>query len=80
MVVMLLIWIVLYSIWFWFVKDELATLLRDEATVSVTTSGVGRNQPGPALASYSLVGPKTTEYIVGVIGIIGFFLVGILIA
>jgi len=78
----ILLWIALYSIWFWLIKYELETILRENTTVALSTAGItsAADASGTVLGKKSLLSPKAVEYVIGVIGILGFFLIGYLLA
>ena len=78
-----LIWLLLFSIWFWLLKDEFQKLIMETATANVKlgpglTPQVGLGEDQTALYNKGLISPKVAEYIVGVLGIILFFFVGYL--
>jgi len=75
-----LVWILLFAIWFWLIKDELMALISENARITAGGSGVKIGTQDNTLVSYNLFSPKMVEFIVGVLGILLFFMLGWLLS
>lgn len=78
-----LIWLLLFSIWFWLLKDEFQKLIMETGTANVKLGPglkpqVALGEDPSAIYNHGFISPKVAEYIVGVLGIILFFFVGYL--